>query len=172
MPIPDFIDNYFLPPGEHLTSLQETEKRFAHTTQSREKVWQCFTSLWNRLLQFGIKPKAMLIDGSFVTGRKDPGDVDCAILVPPEAIIEAMTGKNREDRDGIAILFNPENQHAIRSLFGAHFLLAPNDETLQAWSYFFRKGPNGDGLRARDPERDPEWVIIPEEKGILRVEEH
>ncbi|MNC71351.1 hypothetical protein D3C75_1222580 [compost metagenome] len=89
-PIPDFSDKYHLPPGEHICSLEEIEQRFLNT-DSRKKVWSDFNRLYDRLCTLGIKPKSMVIDGSFVTDRKEPGVVDFGALFLPGVVKEALT---------------------------------------------------------------------------------
>ena len=45
-----------------------------------------------------------------------------------------------------------------------------DESGLRRCSELFRNGGNQfKKLRERDQERDPEWVIIPNEKGILRI---
>ncbi|MFB5762701.1 DUF6932 family protein [Paenibacillus medicaginis] len=171
-PIPDFIDEYHLPPGEHICSFEEVEERFLNT-DSRKKVWSDFNGLYDRLCTLGIKPKSIVVDGSFVTGRKDPGDVDFGALFLPSVVKAALTNiQDKYDKDAVQILTTPtqQNQSLIRTLFGTHMLVAPNEHGLRQISKLFRTGGEQFGkLRPPDPKRDPDWVTIPKEKGILRV---
>ncbi|MEF2967792.1 hypothetical protein V3851_18340 [Paenibacillus sp. M1] len=167
--IPEFFDNYHLPDGVYECTIEEIEHRFLFS-KKRVYVWGLFKKLLDRLISLGLKPKTILIDGSFVTAREEPGDVDFAALIPPETVITALADiKDDHDKQGIYLFANPNNADAIRSLFGSHFLIAENEEYLNAWANFFQKGGNHGRLRDRDPERDPEWVIIPRSKGILKV---
>lgn len=169
MAIPEFVDGYHLPAGEHVATLEEVEKRFANSTAMRRKVWTSFKGLMERLEQLEIYPEVVLIDGSFVTGREEPEDVDFAALISPQKVDEALKKSNQHDNRGIQMLLKHENQLAIRDLFGTHLLVAYDENILQGWSYFFRRGDKGT-LRDPDPKRDPNWVKKPEEKGIIRVE--
>lgn len=169
MAIPDFIDDYHLPPGEHTATLEEVEERFSKSSDMRKQVWKSFKLLLDRLEQLDIYPEKMLIDGSFVTGREEPEDVDFAALILPEKVNQAISTLNEHDKSGISMLLNDANQLAIRDLFGTHLLIAFNQVTLDGWSYLFRKGQNG-SLRDPDPKRDPQWVKKPQEKGIIKVE--
>ena len=168
MPIPEFTDHYFLPPGEHEASLAETQERFGTGSQKRIEVWEDFESLLSRMRKLGLVPDEILIDGSFVTGRADPGDVDCAMLIPPEMAEKACGAADKEDSLGAQLFLNTQNQVAIRCLFGAHLLLAPDRNILKGWSFFFRKGKGGK-LSEKDPLRDPDWVTVPDEKGIIKI---
>ncbi|QQE74004.1 hypothetical protein KDJ56_19390 [Brevibacillus composti] len=169
-PIPDFIDGYHLPPGEHECSFDEIEQRFVNNPQ-RQKVWSDYKRLYDRLSSLGLNPKSVLIDGSFVTGREQPGDVDFGALFPPSVVKQALSNvQDSHDKEAIMMFNNPNNQIVIRNLFGAHMLVAPNEFGLRQISKLFRTGGDQFGkLRDRDPKRDPDWVIIPKEKGILRV---
>jgi hypothetical protein len=172
-PIPNFFDKYHLPAGEHLCSYAEVENKFVSNDQ-RKKVWNDFMRLYDRFTSLGLNPKSMLIDGSFVTGRQQPGDVDFGALIPPRITKEAL-GKVTDPHDKAAVnMFSNSssslNQEMIRNLFGAHMLVAPNEMGLKLISKLFRTGGAQFGkLRDPDPIRDPAWVTVPKEKGILRI---
>lgn len=68
-PIPEFVDQYHLPDGEHECTFEEIEGRFLGTTQ-RRKVWELFKSLLARLETLGLKPEVILINGSFTADRQ------------------------------------------------------------------------------------------------------
>lgn len=168
MAIPDFFDKYHLPGGIYECTMKEIEDEFLFS-KTRDKKWKQFNSMLFRMRELGIKPKKLLINGSFVTKRENPRDVDFAALIPPETIIEAL--KNAEDdhdMNGIRLFMGQENQMALRDLFGAHLLVADNEEMLEQWSKVFIKGQFGK-LREPDPEKDPEWVRRPDQKGILQI---
>lgn len=71
--IPAFEKEGYLPPGIHLTTINEFEKRFAYNLKRK--------SLFKNLIRFisDIKAtgcKAIYIDGSFTTTKLIPGDMD------------------------------------------------------------------------------------------------
>ncbi|QUG41325.1 hypothetical protein KD050_18930 [Psychrobacillus sp. INOP01] len=168
MTIPDFIDRYHLPDGDHECTMEEIEEKFLFS-ETRERKWKQFSAMLYRMSELGLKPKKVLINGSFVTGRENPGDVDFAALIPPETVISALeNAEDDHDLSGIELFMGRNNQLALRNLFGAHLLIADSEEMLSGWSTFFRKGQNGI-LREPDPEKDPEWVVRPDVKGILKV---
>ena len=168
-PIPAFCDNYHLPPGEHICNFAEIEERFLFT-EERQRVWKLCQVLMDRFETLGLRPQLILIDGSFVTGRRMPEDVDGCILLPPEVIEAAIqSGKlNDHDINAIRLILHPDNKDALRDLFGAHLFVVHDEAGVEFWSTFFRRGKDG-RLRDPDPDRDPEGVTRPNEKGILRV---
>jgi len=168
--IPEFIDGYYLPPGIHKCTIAEVEKKLACSSETRKKVWKCFKRSLERFLEIGLIPVKILINGSFVTGRKEPGDVDSVFWVPPDIIIKAITNvDDKHDYSAILILTNARNSDLIRDIFGAHCVVVSTEQDLEEWSKFFRCG-GANGLRTPDPQKDPPWVKKPNEKGILIIE--
>jgi len=167
MPIPPFIDRYYLPPNEHECTFEEVEQRFLGT-DGRVKVWRYCMGLLNRLDDLGLKPDIVLVDGSFVTARERPRDVDIAALIPPTKVITALQQLDDEDKEAVQLLVHPNSQAGIRLVSGTHLLVAHDHQGLDLWSKLFRKGKNGQ-LREPDPVLDPSWVRKPAEKGILKI---
>ncbi|MFN0221439.1 MULTISPECIES: DUF6932 family protein [Paenibacillus] len=168
--IPDFIDGYHLPDGEHECTMEEVEQRFLFT-EKRIHLWKLFKRMLDRLNDLGIMPEVILIDGSFVTGRAEPGDVDFGALIPPGKVVSSLASiTDDHDQEAIHMFVHPDNQLALRNLFGAHMLVVPDEDLLNAISFLFRTGGEQfGGLRDPDPERDPAWVKKPQAKGILRI---
>lgn len=172
MTIPSFDDGYHLPSGEHTTTWNEAEKVFGTTNDRRRQVWADFMALVQRYERLSLRFETVLIDGSFVTGREEPGDVDGAAILPPETLRKAMDSLEKEDRRSAALLADSrQSGNLIRVLFGAHLFVVPDQRSLDMWSRFSRLGEPGDGLRDPDPHRDPEWLTKPVEKGILKINE-
>lgn len=168
MTIPEFIDCYHLPPEIIECTFEEIEEKFLFSPKREEK-WECFKRMLDRMISLGLKPEKILINGSFVTGRSEPGDVDFAALILPETIKEALAkAEDSHDREGILRFLKSKNQEMLRDLFGAHLLVADSEPVLTAWANTFMKGLNGK-LREPNPKKDPEWVTRPEIKGILSV---
>ncbi|MED4041169.1 DUF6932 family protein [Niallia taxi] len=119
--IPNFIDDYHLPPGEHECTFEDIETRFL-STEIRTKRWDSFIALLKRLNELKLIPEAVLVNGSFVTGRNEPGDVDFCALILPDTIRAALQTDDDHDIGGVQLFLNPDNQGAIRNLFGAHLL--------------------------------------------------
>lgn len=168
MSIPDFFDGYHLPPGEYECTLKDIEQRFLFS-EMRTFRWDKFLILLKRICELKLIPEVVLINGSFVTGRQEPGDVDFAVLIPPETIRTALANAHDDhDENAIKLFLNLQAQGLIRDLFGAHMIVVDSEEMLKSAGSIFKRGLNG-SLRERDPIRDPDWITIPSEKGILKV---
>ncbi|MCP1355526.1 DUF6932 family protein [Aneurinibacillus migulanus] len=168
--IPNFCDGYHLPPGEHECTMEEATNRFVYNPQ-RERVWAGLNRLLARLKELDIAPEQLLIDGSFVTGRQLPGDVDSGALIPPEKVVKALsTTTCEDDKEGIKLFTDLQQQRLVKAMFGAHMLVVRDEKSLGMVSKIFRNGGDQFGkLRAPDPNRDPSWVKTPQEKGILKI---
>jgi hypothetical protein len=82
MPIPPLDDEGFLPPGIHDCTLEEVGERFG-TLRGSERRGRLFARLQDyvRDLRRTGLAIALLIDGSFVTGRPDPNDIDLVLVL-------------------------------------------------------------------------------------------
>lgn len=119
-----------------------------------------------RLFSLSLFPDAVLVDGSFVTAREVPGDVDFVFLIRPETINQALEVQEDEhDKIAIIELFQDGNQVSIRNFTGTHFLYAIDDCDFYGWANYFQFT-----LREPDPRRDPPWVRLPFGKGILYLD--
>src|ERR1044072_7429317 len=80
--IPALEENGLLPEGIHDCSLAEAEARFGRFQESDRR-----PHLWNRFMEFIREAKAsgliesIVIDGSFVTAKSSPNDIDLILLV-------------------------------------------------------------------------------------------
>ena len=79
MSIPELLPSGYLPPGVHVSTEDEVRLRFGSSTLRRQYLW----SRVARWLELGRKVGAsrLLIDGSFVTSKDSPADVDAVILL-------------------------------------------------------------------------------------------
>jgi hypothetical protein len=80
--IPAFEDNGYLPPGIHRATLEEIEARFGTESELRRVEFESLTWLIDLVRRAGIQ--RLVIDGSFVTERFEPNDVDCILLIAPD----------------------------------------------------------------------------------------
>lgn len=80
MPLPELGSDGYLPPGIHAASMREVLARYAIHTPARER---CGNLL--RLIVGNAKSyptiKRVLLWGSFVTAKPEPGDMDYSIIV-------------------------------------------------------------------------------------------
>ena len=82
MPIPDLDDAGFLPPGAHGCALDEVRRRFGEfqTTDRRPKLFDKLQALVREAWSTGLVAE-IIIDGSFVTAKPDPNDIDLILVL-------------------------------------------------------------------------------------------
>lgn len=86
MPIPPFDANGFLPAGIHDASLGEVLGRFG---QFQGTDWR--VTLGTRLSAFAAEARDsglvayLIVDGSFVSSKAEPGDIDLIVVLHPDA---------------------------------------------------------------------------------------
>jgi hypothetical protein len=76
--IPDFDDNGYLPAGIHPASLEEIEARFGHEPELRRVQMDSLRWLVDLAKRVGVR--RIVVNGSFVTDKWEPSDVDCVLL--------------------------------------------------------------------------------------------
>jgi hypothetical protein len=81
MPIPAFTTDGLLPPGVHDCTLDELRERFGSFQGSdrRCRLFDAFEAFVREAKGAGVV-RALIVDGSFVTDRDDPGDIDVIIV--------------------------------------------------------------------------------------------
>jgi hypothetical protein len=82
MPIPPLDEDGFLPPGIHGCRLEEVGERFS-TLGGSERRSRLFAKLqeYVRDVRRTGMAVALVIDGSFVTGKPDPSDIDLVLVL-------------------------------------------------------------------------------------------
>jgi hypothetical protein len=85
MPIPELSANGYLPPGVHDATLEEVGAVFGRFQRSDRRVF-LFLRLCDyvRELRAWGRAEELLIDGSFVSGKAEPNDVDLIVVYPNE----------------------------------------------------------------------------------------
>jgi hypothetical protein len=82
MPIPDLDDRGVLPPGLHSCSLDEIGERFGSFRGSDHRA-----RLHDALVRYAAEARstrvvrALVVDGSFVTSKPEPGDIDLVVVL-------------------------------------------------------------------------------------------
>ena len=82
MPVPDFDEGGFLPPGVHFCTLDEVKRRFGLFQRSDRR-----PNLFNSLLGLMADVQrtdlfvAVVLDGSFVTAAATPNDIDLILVL-------------------------------------------------------------------------------------------
>ena len=82
MPIPEFRADGYLPEGLHLVTEAEVAEQFGRTTARRRALMTRVTE-WLALAR-AVGIRRLLVDGSFVTAKAEPGDVDAVCWLPDD----------------------------------------------------------------------------------------
>lgn len=90
MAIPDFQVDGYLPEGVHVATLEEIEHRFGWNESRRR--------LFDRVREWVVYARTIaaprvLLNGSFVTSKEQPNDVDAACLLPDDFDEQRRRGK-------------------------------------------------------------------------------
>ncbi len=80
--LPPFDESGNLPGGIHPASIEEIVSRFAHGSPEREVEARKLVQLI--ALARRNRVRRLIINGSFVTNKRDPNDVDVVLLPPAE----------------------------------------------------------------------------------------
>ena len=80
--IPEFRPDGYLPEGLHAASEAEVTFRFGASTRRRRRL-ALRLRRWIELIR-EIRGRRLLVDGSFVTAKEEPNDVDAVVLLPPD----------------------------------------------------------------------------------------
>jgi hypothetical protein len=82
MPIPAFTSEGLLPEGVHDCSLTELEERFGQfqTSDIRCRLFERLTRFVHQAAATGLV-SAIILDGSFVTSKDNPNDIDLILVL-------------------------------------------------------------------------------------------
>ena len=80
--IPDCNDDGYLPPGIHPATLERIAARFGRESELREAQMESLRWLVDLARRSGVR--RIVVNGSFVTGKLEPNDVDCVLLIGPD----------------------------------------------------------------------------------------
>jgi len=135
VPIPPFLENGFLPPGLHLSDIAEIEERFGRSTRRRQELFarlQFFVELAHH--SGALK---MLIDGSFVTAKSEPEDVDVVIRLDQQH--ENLVAQQDSKAIELERMFESREP---KEAFAAYY-----EDRWEAWMTFFSKVKGHTSLR-------------------------
>lgn len=79
--IPDFNENGYLPAGIHAATLEEITARFGQQSELRRVQMESVRWLVDLARRVGIS--RIVVNGSFVTDKLKPNDIDCVLLIVP-----------------------------------------------------------------------------------------
>jgi hypothetical protein len=131
--IPPFRPDGYLPEGVHRASEAEVSFRLGSTTPRRRRL-ALRVRRWIVLAR-SVGASRLLIDGSFVTDKPDPHDVDAVLLLPADFHEQVHRGFDAAlELEQMLLTRRPEE------LFGAE-----DDLDWQEWTAFFRRTREADG---------------------------
>lgn len=146
MSIPDLNEDGFLPEGIHETSLEEVRELFG---RFRTTDWR--PALFAKLSEFMIAARSaglvayVIVNGSFVTAKDEPADIDLILVVRPDHDFHA---------DLKPFEYNVLSRRRVRGRFRFDILVAPEGSVrYEQYVNFFQQVKERPGLR----------------KGILKV---
>ena len=91
MAIPDLDDAGFLPEGVHECSLDEIDQRFGGNQSAFRR-----SALFAKLREFIQEVRStgmaagLIVDGSFITNKTEPNDIDLVLILPDEHDFNAV----------------------------------------------------------------------------------
>ena len=79
--VPEFNKYGNLPAGIYKSSLTCIEKRFGTNSKKRISLFKDFQNFLELITPFKTNIKRLILDGSFVTSKETPGDIDCIMII-------------------------------------------------------------------------------------------
>lgn len=125
------IQNGELPVGEHLASLQEIEQIYGSSSERRKGLMKGLYRATDNLEAAGVQ--TIWIDGSFVTSKKEPNDIDGCWEYTPSVDINMLDPIFLGDRAG------------MKKEYGLDFFIANYIEAKSGLPFpkFFQKNRDG-----------------------------
>lgn len=146
MPIPELNEHGLLPEGLHECTLDEVVARFGQFTVSDRRV-HLVSRLRDYFGELGSTNLAafVVVDGSFVTGKEEPGDVDLLVALRSDVDLGA---------DFRPFEYNVISKRRVRTSYPFDLLVAPEQsEAYERYLDLFSQVKGSPDLR----------------KGLLRV---
>ena len=133
--IPDFRPDGYLPEGMFLASEVEVTFRFGTSNRQRRRL-VIRIRRWIELAR-EIRAQRLFIDGSFITAKPEPNDVDAVVLLPPDFENQIATNADAATEfEEMLLTRRPEE------IFAAEDEADWND-----WVEFFSRTREADGRR-------------------------
>lgn len=129
-----------LDPGVHIFTLQQLRERFVDPFRQngrRLELLSRFTMLISRIRDIGI-PCDIWLDGSFVTTKEEPDDLDVVVFISRIAI-------NGLSKEKLAMAYELQNRPLMRARYACDIYVEPADEQERRiyWVEKMSKGHNG-----------------------------
>lgn len=149
--IPDLQDGVFAE-GVHDCTIDEVEKVFGQFCRTDRRL--VLTGKLRRYIEAASKSglaAAVLIDGSYVTAKDEPGDIDLVLVLRSDFDLQAELRPTE---------YNLQSKRVVRRLYGFDVLVAREGSgACKEWVEFF----------SRVKLQDPEQKTSQRRKGLLRI---
>ena len=133
--IPDFRDDGYLPEGLHVATEAEATFRFGTDTPRRQRL-ALRLRRWIELSR-AVSAKRLFVNGSFVTSKPDPNDVDAVVWLPDDFIDRVADGNSEAmELETMLLTRHPEEIFA-----------AEDRRDWEDWLEFFSRTRESDGRR-------------------------
>ena len=133
--IPDFRDDGYLPEGLHLATAAEITFRFGTTTPRRRRL-ALRLRRWIEL-SGAVAAKRLFVDGSFVTAKAEPNDVDAVVWLGDDFVNRVSRG----DREAV------ELEMMLLTRQPQEIFAAEDRRDWDDWVEFFSRTREADGRR-------------------------
>ena len=121
--LPEFNKYGNLPAGIYKSSITCIEKRFGLNSKKRISLFNDFRNFLEILSPFNKYIKRLILDGSFVTSKETPGDIDCIMVIEnnfrftPEIVEELSNSKRLYKLYNIHLfMFEEKNIESCRGM--------------------------------------------------------
>jgi len=132
MPIPPLTERGLLPPGLYSGTLSEVRQRFGafQKTEHRVRLFQRLEAFAAECGRSGIV-RALILNGSFVTSKADPNDIDLLVVLPAGHDFRADLGPSS---------YNVVDRKRVRRVFGFDvFVVEDESADYAALTRFFQR---------------------------------
>jgi sugar phosphate isomerase/epimerase len=133
--IPEFRNDGYLPNGVHICSVAEATFRFGGGSRRRKRLIVRLRRWIELAKQIGAR--RLLLDGSFVTSKDEPDDVDAVLLLSSDFALQL-------DRASDAAL---ELEEMLLNRQPEELFAAEDEIDWQEWVEFFSQTREPDGRR-------------------------
>lgn len=133
--IPQFRADGYLPEGLHLASEAEVLFRFGSPNRRRRRL-ALRLRRWVELVR-EVGGRRLLVDGSFVTAKDQPNDIDAVVLLPPD--FEEQVERGTEPA--------LELEEMLMTRLPEEIFAAEDEMDWNEWVEFFSRTREADGRR-------------------------
>lgn len=145
VPIPSLTTAGLLPEGMHHATLREVEVAFGSHTETRVRLHASLAAFLEWVETFQMFT-SIVIDGSFVSDKPDPGDIDAVLLLPSQRLMQLIR------RPDYAELANKK----VKERFSIDLFIEPD---LDGMAKFFQQLKIEDALQRGLPPRTLRGVL-------------